>query len=255
MRRLRAPLAASLVLLGVSISEPAAADGAAERCVAQSDEGQFLRDHGKLERARSVLVACAREACPSVVRKACAEWLDDVTSRLPSVFVVVADARGASVAADVQLDGAPSALAIGAASPLDPGFHVFQARAPGKPVAEVKIQLREREKNVPVRLVIEDPPPAAAPGERRVPAMTWILGGVALASAGVSFGFWRDAVGTGDGLERTCAPGCTDGEVAPVERSLLVSQVAGGVAVGAAALALGWLLFAPRSPSPAATRR
>ncbi len=248
MTAARAALSASLALLGVTISGAASADGAAERCVAQSDEGQFLRDHGKLLRAREALVACAAEGCPGVVRTACGEWLGDVTARLPSVFVVVVDPRGASVAADMQLDGASSTLATGAVSPLDPGFHVFQARAPGKPVAEVRIQLREREKNVPVRLVIEDPPPAAAPGERRVPAMTWILGGVALASAGVSVGFWRDAVGTGDGLERTCAPGCSDSEVAPVERSLLVSQVAGGVAIGAAAVALGWLLFAPRSP-------
>lgn len=243
-----------MLVTSLASADTARADGAAERCVAQSDEGQFLRDHGKLLLAREALVACAQDSCPQVVRKACAEWLDDVTSRLPTVVLSVVDARGATIRAEVQLDGAPAKLPLGTAAPVDPGFHVFQARVPGRPVVELKVQLQETQKNVPVKLVVPEPaPPAETTRPSRVPAMTWVLGGLALAGAGVSVGFWRDAVGKGEDLERSCAPGCTDDEIAPVERSLLVSRVAGGVAIGAALAAVGWLVLAP--PSSAAPSR
>lgn len=229
----------------------------AERCVAESDEGQLLRDHGVLLRAREKLAACAQEECPAIVRKACAEWLEGVDARLPSVVVTVRDERGKTIAADVLVDGAPFAGALGTATPMDPGFHVVQARVPGRPVAESKIQVHEREKNVAVPLVVLDAAPSAPQrrSARKVPLASWIFGGAAIGAGVASIVFWRDAVSKGDDLKGSCAPGCNDDEVAPVERSLLVSRVAGGVAVGAAAAAVLWFVLAPaRDPDDAPVR-
>lgn len=257
----RSPSLAGALLLAVPLltATEARAESPAAQCVAQSDEGQFLRDNGKMLGAREALAACAKARCPSLVRKACAEWLTDVEARLPTVVASTEDSRGSPIDAELLLDGAPWTKSRGEETPLDPGFHVFQATAPGKAPSEVKLQLREREKAVPVRLVLEDPAPVVrdqpegAARRRNVPAATWILGAAALTGAGVSFGFWRSAVSEGDALLSSCAPGCNSEEVAPVERDLLVSRVALGVAIGAAAAAIVWLLVdGAREPRSAA---
>lgn len=176
----RSPSLAGLLLVAVPLltATEARAESAAAKCVAQSDEGQFLRHHGKILGAREALAACAEARCPSLVRKACAEWLADVEARLPTVVASAEDSRGSPVVAEFLLDGARWTKSPGEETPLDPGFHVFQAKAPGKAPSEVKLQLREGAKAVRVRLVLEDPAPVVrdrpegAARRRNVPAAT-----------------------------------------------------------------------------------
>ncbi len=243
-------VAATLLL----VTTAASADETAKRCVAQSDEGQYLRDHGKLTQARASFVACAQTECPSVVRRACAEWLQDVDARLPSVVISLRDDKGKDISGQLRMDGERVDQPSGRALTVDPGFHVFEGVVPGKPKAQVQLLVKEGEKNVPIALVVAPPPkPVAPPPEKRVPVMSVVLGGVALASGAVSLGFWRDAVSEGDNLRGSCAPGCTDDEIAPVERSLLVSRVALGVGIAAAIGAVTWFFVAPgRAPKPTA---
>lgn len=261
----RGALAVALVV--VPAEARADAPSTSARCVALADEGQYVRDHGKLLEARRAFSGCAEEGCPTVVRQACHDWLEDVDRRLPTVKVTVVDARGGPRAAEVRLDGQP--LAAGDASgpfPVEPGFHVFSATSPGLAPTRAEIRLEPGQKDVVVKLVLEQPKGPEErrdpnrvlpePTEKSVPLATWILGGVAVASGTASIVFWQDAVSRGDDLRAGCAPGCTDEEIAPVGRSLTVSHVALGVAAGSAVAALAWYVFTPpkarRSAQPGA---
>src|SRR5205807_1214100 len=94
-------------------------------CVAASTEGQSLRDAGKLKAARDQFVSCARDQCPTVVRRYCADWLTDVERRLPSIVLRAQTSDGRDVTdARVMLDGQPLAEGLGGtAITVDPGAH------------------------------------------------------------------------------------------------------------------------------------
>src|ERR1700753_253840 len=90
----------------VALAEPTSED--TQACVAASTQGQTDRDEGRLLAAREQLLMCAREACPSIVRKSCADWLSELSGRIPSVVVRVQEAGQRDVTdARVTLDGRP----------------------------------------------------------------------------------------------------------------------------------------------------
>jgi len=83
-------LALPALLLAFSPSALAAGPADAKKaCVAASTEGQTARDDGKLMDARKSFLSCARDECPAVVRKSCAQWLTDVEDRIPSAVIRV----------------------------------------------------------------------------------------------------------------------------------------------------------------------
>jgi hypothetical protein len=103
-------------------------------CADGAEHGQRDRDEGRLLEARRELLACASEACPSIVRTSCAQWLNELDPRIPSIVLRVVDAEDRDVAgATVQVDGAAVTL-DGRPVPLDPGQHrivvVVPERAP-----------------------------------------------------------------------------------------------------------------------------
>jgi len=225
-------------------------------CVAATERGQAKRDEGQLVASRAEFVACGGDACPAVVRRECLRWLAEVDARIPSLVVSVADSNGKDVLApEVSLDGVRlPAAGVGRAFTLDPGPHVL--RATGKKVdpVEERIVARERERERVVKLVLrshEPPPPRAGSGPitvpraRTVPALSWVLGGVALAGGGGFAYFWARGMSKVGDLRDTCSPFCSSEQIDDARSPLTIARISGIVGIVAAVGAVTVYLLQP----------
>lgn len=250
---LRVLLAAALLLA----SREARAGDAVDSCIRASAAGQALRDRGALLGAREKFIACARPACPKLIRRDCASWLGGVEASLPTVVPRARDAAGRDLA-DVRVfvDGQLRAERLdGRALPIDPGEHRVRferaERAHGARPIEVRVVARQGERDRPVDVVFPAPPapppltggapaPPARPARgRRVAG--WIAAGTAAAAAGGFAFLGLRARGAVDDMRRDCAPGCPRSRVDAAERDALLANVSLGV--GAAALGTAAWLF------------
>jgi len=265
MRLSKAPFCLlALALVGLSgattraarAAPPGDTDAQKQACADASEQGQELRDQGKLLAARARFLACAAEACPPIVRKDCADWLTDLDERTPSI---VLDARGPDGRdlTDVRvLEGAAvlAASLDGKAIPLDPGEHHLRYEWPFAPAVEERIVLREgeRRRRLSVRFAAAaaPPPPPAPPlpPPRPFPVAPLVLGGVALAGGAAFVGLAVSAQRDYDHLEATCAPRCTDDLIDPVRTKLILANVSLGVSV--VSLGVATLLWFTRPSAP-----
>ncbi|KYF71942.1 hypothetical protein [Sorangium cellulosum] len=272
----RSLVAAALAAL--ACLQPARARaGDVEACFTASEEGQRLRDEGRLREARARFIACGAAACPALVRSDCAGWLADVTARVPTLILSAEDDQGQD-AADVRvtLDGAPLAARLdGKAVEVDPGEHVLRFERAGSDPVALRLVVREGEKlrRVSARLA----PPATAragaatpgggaiapgggplaPSEDQAasrPASSLLLpialGGVAAAGGVAYAALGLSARADADRLRATCAPRCAEADVDAVRTKVIAANVAFGVGVAALGGAVAALLL--RGPMPAA---
>jgi hypothetical protein len=162
----------------------------------------MLRKHGQLLAAHEKLMLCAQEGCPGLVANDCATWMGEVEASLSSVVFAVSDEAGQDVIETrVLANGKPiSEKADGRAISIDPGTYTFRFEAPPRVPVEETVSIRQGEKNRIVRvqfgpLAADKPGQMALPDftqapespdagkSNGIPTGTWVLGGVALASA------------------------------------------------------------------------
>jgi len=245
--RSTAPSAFLNALVGLTLTFGTAAahagSAASAACARSAEQGQSLRDEGKLTKSREAFAACLRPECPKVIATECASWLDDVTARQPSIVVVVKTARGADVTdAKVYVDGALRAdAALGRLIVLDPGAHVVRAEVGGK-LLEETVVVREREKDRRVVLSPPAPPPPQASHvekpirlveERPVPVVAYVLSGVAVVIGSFGVGFGVSAANGYAELERTCPNGCTESDILGLRAKTVTADIAFGLAIAA----------------------
>jgi hypothetical protein len=258
---MKAASLASLVVLA-TLAPSANAQDTVRVCIAASTDGQTLRQQGKLLAAREQLIACARDACPPIVRSHCARWLAEVETAIPSVVVRAEDPDGADATrARLSIDGRAVKL-DGHPVRLDPGQHTVAIENDGGARREERVLLVEGETSR--RITLRFPPvagastPSTPPNRngRSVPAGAWVLGGVGLVSLGVATYFGVTAKSDLDGLNATCSPHCSDAQTQPGRTSALLFDVFLGTGAAAVGGALVWaLVFPARGPSVAATPR
>jgi hypothetical protein len=236
-----------------------------DACIQASDEGQVLRDKGKLIDARARFFACSREACPRIVRADCTAWLADADARIPTVVLGAQDGLGHDLA-DVQvtMDGAPFTEQLdGRAIPVDPGRHVFVFRRAG-PSGPLSVSmtsiLREGELRRPLTARFEGPvrvpPPSGEPRRPLAPgavAAAAVLGGVAVTGGAVFAYLAATAKSQADHLRATCAPGCNPADVDAIRTRLIVANVSLGVGIASVAAGVSVILWGPRKDPQAAS--
>ena len=254
----------SLVAIGfLFYAHPALADVKAD-CLAAYEKAQVEKKEAHLTTARELLLVCAQDACPAVVKKDCTPWLAEVDQALPTVLLV---AKGKDlVDVKVTVDGKFFMTALdGLAKPLDPGKHVLRFEA-GKDSAEETIVLREGEKRRTISVTIapkaeapasppavtppvtEPPPEPPSSGGSKIPAIG--VGVLGLAAIGVGVVVGMGAKSDADDLRTTCAPNCSQDKIDDVESKLLVSDIGLGVGVVAiAAAAVLWIVASPSEPA------
>jgi hypothetical protein len=187
------------------------------------------------------------------------------------MLLAIALAPGADVPAlEVSLDGAiVGSAALGVASPVDPGVHTLEARAPGFAPwrVEVRVAVGDPKRVVTVPPLATGAPPSA--GESKVRAQTTpakpsepskegarerrtvgvVLLGAGLASASVGLAFGADAVAKWRDRNAECAHGCSQSGVRAGDAATTSAWVSDfTIGVGVAALAAGaYLMLAPAS--------
>jgi hypothetical protein len=220
-----------------------------KECLDAADDGQRLRDEGKLTAAREKFITCSAKTCPAVVAKECGRWLEDAQRELPSVSLRVLDEQGKEIlGTKVSLDGnlvVPSE--DGRATSIDPGEHAIHVeRADGASIDQTVV-VRPGEKNRIVELAFprsQNPPkpaevqPAAVlvppPPERKEPFHITVLGwaglGVGVAGGATMAVFALTAKGDEKDLRATCAPNCASSDRTRIDTKILAANV--GMAVG-----------------------
>jgi hypothetical protein len=152
---LRAALASGLFVIVATLttlSTGASADETKAACAHGAESGERLRDEGKPLAARTRFLACARPACPAIVRSHCARWLDQIEQTIPTLVVKarvgsaepptdVTDVRVAVDGVDVltRLEGQPLRV--------EPGAHLLKFTRAGADPVEVQVLVVAGEKN------------------------------------------------------------------------------------------------------------
>jgi hypothetical protein len=275
-----APLALASFAALLALAPTANAEDMIRACIAQSTDGQTLRKQGKLLAAREQMIACARDACPPIVRSSCARWLSEVDASIPSVVVRALDATGQDVlGAQLSIDGHPEKL-DGHPVRLDPGEHVLAIEAedgahPGSPASpgprvrtteRVLLVEGEASRVVTLRLApsadatkskvptTQEAAAVSVARPRHVPLGAWILGGAGLVALGGATYFGLAANGELNDLKATCSPHCAESRTQPGRTEALVFDVLLGAGAALVAGALVWGLAFPSSAPRAASR-
>jgi len=244
-------------------ARPTAAAEPVDQCIHGFEAAQVERDRGHLNRARELLSLCAQEACPTVIRQDCREWLFDIEQRIPSVVLRARTADGPDLA-DVRvyadgelltdrLDGRPLRL--------DPGARRLLWEYSGYESVVTDIIVREGEKNRFVSATFSRRDIAAggdaggvadAGGIGAVPSAAWVAGGVGVVGLGTFVILGLSVEGREEAMLSSCAPDCSDDRVHRLERDALLANVALGVGVVGLAVATWVALSAREAPPPAA---
>jgi hypothetical protein len=236
-------IAVGLAAAPLSLASPAHAGP--KECVAAADEGQKLRDDGKLNAAREKFISCAAKACPGVVSKQCSQWLVEIEHDMPTLTFRALDEQGKeTIEVKVIVDGGTVSQTIDAhALALDPGEHkVRYERADGRAIEE-KVMLRPGEKNRLIELsfqvkaapvetpkVVAPPPTVPEPDHGfRIPLLGWVGLGVGVAGGVMTAAFAISANGDENRLRTTCAPSCDSSEKSSVDTKVVLANVGFGV--------------------------
>ena len=243
-------------------AERAAAEKAA--CVGAFDRGQRAQSDRALKRAQTELLLCAQETCPAVLKADCAGVLAEVRAALPTIVFAADDGNGheltsVTVSAGNQL---LTPTLDGRAIPVDPGTFELRFETAGRKPFIATRTIREGEKSRVIRVSIVGDREAVASGDpSRTPArdtLGWALpislAAVGVAALGVSAFERLHFNSRVDELRGSCAPDCSQDERSDISGTVVVSNIALGVGIGALAMAVAsWFLTAP--PPASSTSR
>ena len=248
------------VLLGLTAILAGSVAGAAgdktedakKACLTRHEQSQVFRKNNKLAEARTALLACAQDICPSGIRSDCVEWLGAVKNAIPSVVVTAKLRDKDEYNVRLTIDEEVVATRLdGVAVELNPGVHSFKLELAGQDPIEQQVLLVEGQKNRVVAVQFGKPEPETAGGAakppdlyRPVPTMAYVLGGVAIAGLGAFAGFGAWGLSEKKSLEDSCAPVCSSSEIDKVKSKFLIADISLGVAV--AATAVGAVVFFTR---------
>jgi hypothetical protein len=187
--------------------------------------------------------------------------LESLRQRIPKITVK----RGAGAeAALVVVDGVSLGdQVIGTPMPTDPGPHTVEATAPGFKPFRKSVRVAEQQSET-VEIVLEaEPAPAPVagpaggglrPGPGRSPVFGYVIGGVGIASLGVSGVFFALRAGKISDLDKVCPPPdrqCpSHAQQSDIDAGKLDTTIANvTLAVGVAAVAGGLVLVLTSGPS------
>jgi hypothetical protein len=260
-RVLSSALAAGALLFGAT----AHADER-EQCAAAADQAQQLRDEGKYRRAREAMYSCARDVCPTPIKRDCLQWLDELDNLAPTVVFAAREAGRDLVDVKVSMDGVLVAERLdGKPVPVDLGEHTFKFEHGGR-VLEQRAVIAAGQKLRNINVDFDGgaadpgagPPGGADPGtapadetERGSIAPALIVGGIGVVALGSFAVFGIQGKNAVDDLQR-CRPRCAEEDVSRARTKLIIADIS--LAVGVVALGVATYMFLTRPKIDATTR-
>lgn len=244
-----------LTLLGSQGS--ACAEDLRSACATAAEQAQQLRSEHKLLEARSELLVCAQSLCPTVVRSDCVHWISELDKALPTVVIkATGPANEDLIDVAVWVDKVRVLDKLdGLARAVNPGIHVFRFEANGLPPVEQQVLVREGENRRMLVVQFDSGRTiTAATGAPRISVLPLAFAGAgALALGGFAyFGVTGRAeasdLASGCGATKTC----TEEQVDPVRRKLLIADVALGISLASLGVAT-YLFFSQYRARPKET--
>lgn len=189
-----------LVTLSLMTHPAAAAPADREACLNSSEQGQKLRQQGKLQDAQKQFQICAQRECPGIVQRDCTQWLTEVSSAIPTITLSVQDEKGRDlIDVQVSVDGKPLVSKLeGKTIPVDPGVHTFRFEADGKAQLEERVVVSEGDKAKKIAVTLKptdtgmgtgtgttDPPPKPDTTTGGHTIYPWIVVGAGAVAAGI----------------------------------------------------------------------
>lgn len=227
------------------------------QCIDDHARAQEARLNGRLLEAGNLFERCTVASCPAMIRADCEQWGEEVQDELPLLLLKLPD----NVVADyVQLYVNDQLVTATFDTPMvfEPGTFTLRVQAPGGRVYKEEVTLRAGEAMVVVNVelpppapsVLAPPPPPLAPAAppppdpwSTVPVLTWVFGGVAVASFGVATGFGVVGLSEYSELQDACAPLCGAEETAAVHDKLLVADVSLALGIASTTAAVVFYLL------------
>jgi hypothetical protein len=242
-----APLAAKPPQKRAEAVQPAPRSEQENACFDHHELGQELRQAGKLVQSRAALLECAASSCPTAVQRDCERWSRELASELPNLELEVSFLGKARKDASIEIDGEPHADALASGVMLDPGPHRYRVRLAGARGVDGELLLRAGE---PARQLFLELEPLEQ-GGRRVPASSWVLGGMGVAGTASFLYFGLSSRSLERELERSCAPLCSNEQIDRVRQRSLIANVSLGVGLASLASAAALYLLSGPEQAPA----
>jgi hypothetical protein len=261
-----AALHASPVLAQEAAAAPDASEpNARQACLGNHEQAQVLRIEKKLVAARNAARECAVTACPAAIRSDCTEWVAEISKLIPTLLLVAESGSGELENVRVTLDGKLLTEKLhGAAFEVEPGPHVLRFEYENEPPIERLVTAAEGEKSlmVRVRFASEPAPPTGPPvpiaprmdsrphepGERPIPLLTYVFGGVAIVAGGTSAVVAAGAFSERNAAREECAPTCDAERIDSIRNRFRAADALGGVAIASAGLAAVFYFTRPEIP-------
>jgi hypothetical protein len=261
-----ATLVATMFGSGVALAGPEDRE-----CALSAERAQVTRDEGKFRRAREMFLFCARDVCPSFVKKDCTEWLGKLDRDAPTVVLAARDGKGADIVdAKVSMDGVPLIDRLdGNPIVVDSGEHTFKFETKDGGVKEERVLILVGAKARPIIATFGAPPAADAnkgkdPGGKSAasassdgvvaPLIVGGIGVVALASFAIfAIGGTSDV----DDLKATCGPTrtCAEKDVESARTKLIIGDISLGIGVVALGVAAYMYFTRPAEQATLKARR
>ena len=210
-------------------------------CVSAADQGQNLRDQGKLESARTAFLDCARPSCPRIVADQCTQWLAGVNAEMPTVAFRALDPSGNElIDVTVYVDSHERKGTLDAKPiDLDPGIHTFRFVHAGLPDLIFQAVVRAKEKDRVIEGRFNPPEHQAAPEHHhpfRFPwtaSLSFTVGILSFIGMGISVG---TAANDANHLRAACAGFCAQSDVDWIQTRILIGNITMGTGIAGMSL-------------------
>jgi len=231
------------------------------QCAESFEQVQRLRNSFHYLDASAEALRCASQSCGAVLSEACGSLYSELQAATPSVVLAARSDDGNELGdVEVSIDDSPKHIALdGTPVLLDPGSHDFVFTASGFTPLKKTAVILAGERFRPILGVltkeqVQTGPPAEKGGSprderRRIPVVSYVFGGAAIAGFAGFIGFRVAGVNEYDSLARDCKPNCSQSSVDSARQKYELSYV--GLAIGTAAsiAAVTVYLASPRAPS------
>jgi hypothetical protein len=237
----------------------AAKPSVGEACSSAYERSQTEKIAGHYVAATAAALECSQLQCSAAIVKECVRFYESLEADTPTLVFSARKSEGGELTdVRVEMDGQVATEQItGRPLAVDPGPHDFVFVHPQRGRIQVRETARVGDHARVIEVQFVDPDAKAADkaqviraptalGPRRVPVLSYVLGGVGVVALG-SFVYFRvSGVKDYNEYNSSCSPFCDPDDVDPIRKKFTLSYVSLGVGIAAVAGAGLVYVVAPR---------